>query len=187
MKGREKNGMWGIFPSPFIVFFLGQGKWRMKWMNDRSSRPRVTLWYHYQALKMKPSGCVLNEFGIFINMPNRNNKTVMGTPLDGCVALDLPLYTTLTHTYRNCLSFYWITPCVIGISTCREALKRAAPLILPSFSFRCFDISDEKEIFQLIGMEYLEPHERSAGSQHWEQSKESVDSGSDIECTFTDD
>jgi hypothetical protein len=39
-------------------------------------------------------------------MPNRNNKTVMGTPLDGCVALDLPLYTTLTHTYRNCLSFY---------------------------------------------------------------------------------
>ena len=56
---------------------------------------------------MKPSGCVLNEFGIFINMPNRNNKTVMGTPVDRCVALDSPtLYTTLTHTYTNCLSFY---------------------------------------------------------------------------------
>ena len=39
-------------------------------------------------------------------MGDRNNKTVMRTPIDRCFALDMrTLHNTLTHTYTNGLSF----------------------------------------------------------------------------------
>jgi hypothetical protein len=77
-----------------------------------------------------------NEFGIFINIGDWNNKTMIGTPHDRCVGLVLlTLYNILVHTYTNCLSFYWISLCSIGRATCREALKRsAAPGSLSSVS-----------------------------------------------------
>jgi hypothetical protein len=40
-----------------------------------------------------------NKFGIFINMCDRNNKTVMATPVDRCFALDMRTLTpSPTHT-----------------------------------------------------------------------------------------
>ena len=90
----------------------------LKWHGDTST----TRWKWSRVVAFS------NEFGISRNMGDKNNKTVIGTPDDRCVALDLrTLYNTLAHTYTNCLSFYWNTSCAIGRATCREALKRSSP------------------------------------------------------------
>ena len=90
-------------------------------------------------------GLVVNEFGIFKNIGNANNKTVPGEPVDGC-----------------------------------------------------FDIADERGIFQLLDMQYLEVHERNAGSRgakgnaegcaagDKEGDKAPSDSDEDLDCYMDD-
>ena len=73
--------------------------------------------------------------GDFLEDTQPDNKTVMGTPDDRCVALDLrTLYNTLAHIRKLCLFLL------------NHVVRRR-----------------QSHVFKLIDMEYLEPHNRSGG------------------------